>query len=75
MLPVGRGQSPGVERSSPLSWREPLRGIGLLVLRRGQTEWKRSQRMRSKTLKTEEYPNRDALFDDLLKQIREGRIR
>ena len=31
--------------------------------------------MRSKIFETDEYPNRDALFDDLFKQIREGRIR
>ena len=31
--------------------------------------------MRSKIFETGEYPNRDALFADLFKQIREGRIR
>jgi len=31
--------------------------------------------MRSKIVETDAYPNRDALFADLLKLIREGRIR
>jgi len=31
--------------------------------------------MRSKIFETEEYPNRDALFADLFKRIREGKIR
>jgi len=31
--------------------------------------------MRSKIFETDKYPNRDTLFDDLFKQIREGRMR
>jgi len=31
--------------------------------------------MRSKVFETDRYPNREALFADLLKQIQEGRIR
>ena len=31
--------------------------------------------MRSKIVETDKYPTRDALFDDLLKQIREGRTK
>ena len=31
--------------------------------------------MRSKVVETDAYPNRDALFADLLKRMREGRIR
>ena len=31
--------------------------------------------MRSKIVETDTYPNRDALFGDLLKRIREGNIR
>jgi hypothetical protein len=31
--------------------------------------------MRSKVFETDKYPTRDALFADLFKQIREGRIR
>ena len=31
--------------------------------------------IRSKIFETEQHPNRDALFDDLFKQIRKGRIR
>jgi hypothetical protein len=31
--------------------------------------------MRSKVFETDEYPTREALFADLFKQIREGRIR
>ena len=30
--------------------------------------------MRGKIVETDRYPNRDALFHDLLKQIREGRV-
>ncbi|HRT95139.1 MAG TPA: hypothetical protein P5532_12000 [Planctomycetota bacterium] len=31
--------------------------------------------MRSKVFETDQYPNREALFTDLFKQIQEGRIR
>jgi hypothetical protein len=31
--------------------------------------------MRSKIVETDAYPNRDALFADLLKRVREGKIR
>lgn len=51
-----------------------VRQLGRSVLEYHQQTRTPYEGMRSKIFETDKYPNRNALFDDLLKQIREGRI-